>query len=89
MVLNGDMTLSGNKIANKGRIRAVDLKHKIRLSMKPGITGMWQASGRNNITDFDEVVKLDTEYIENWSIWLDIKLLFKTVKVVLVREGSK
>ena len=57
--------------------------------MKPGITGMWQASGRNNITDFDEVVKLDTEYIENWSIWLDIKLLFKTVKVVLVREGSK
>ena len=50
---------------------------------------MWQASGRNNITDFDEVVKLDTEYIENWSIWLDIKLLFKTVKVVLVREGSK
>ena len=41
------------------------------------------------ITDFDEVVKLDTEYIENWSIWLDIKLLFKTVKVVLVREGSK
>ena len=83
------MSLVGTIPPTKGEYEQYDLKHKIRLSMKPGITGMWQASGRNNITDFDEVVKLDTEYIENWSIWLDIKLLFKTVKVVLVREGSK
>lgn len=88
-VLKGDMSLVGTRPPTKGEYEQYDLKHKIRLSMKPGITGMWQASGRNNITDFDEVVKLDTEYIENWSIWLDIKLLFKTVKVVLVREGSK
>lgn len=88
-VLKGDMSLVGTRPPTKGEYAQYDLKHKIRLSMKPGITGMWQACGRNNITDFDEVVKLDTEYIENWSLWLDVKLLFKTVKVVLVREGSK
>ena len=57
--------------------------------MGPGITGLWQISGRNQITDFEKVGELDTEYIENWSLILDIKILFKTVAVVLTRKGSK
>ena len=54
-----------------------------RISIKPGLTGMWQVSGRSNIKDFDEIVELDTEYIDNWSLWLDIKIVLKTVLVVL------
>ena len=57
--------------------------------MKPGITGMWQVSGRSEITDFDEVVRLDQEYIESWSLFLDIKILFKTVGVVLMGKGAE
>ncbi len=57
--------------------------------MKPGITGMWQVSGRSEITDFDEVVRLDQEYIENWSLLLDIKILFKTVGVVFKGKGAE
>lgn len=56
--------------------------------MKPGITGMWQVSGRSDITDFEEVVRLDTEYIRNWSMGLDFRILLKTVKTVLHRDGS-
>ena len=57
--------------------------------MKPGITGMWQVSGRSEITDFDEVVRLDQEYIENWSFALDIKILLKTILVVIKGEGAE
>ena len=57
--------------------------------MKPGLTGMWQVSGRSEITDFDEVVRMDREYIENWSLLLDVKLILKTVWVVVAREGAK
>ncbi len=57
--------------------------------MKPGITGMWQVSGRSEITDFDEVVRLDQEYIENWNILLDVKILFKTVAVVVKGQGAE
>ena len=53
------------------------------------ITGLWQVSGRSEITDFEEVVRLDTEYIRNWSLWLDLKILIKTIGVVLTRKGSK
>ena len=59
------------------------------MAIKPGITGMWQVSGRSDITDFEEVVKLDKDYIENWSIGLDIKILLKTVLVVFKGSGSK
>ena len=59
---------------------------ELRLAIKPGITGMWQVSGRSDITDFEEVVRLDTEYISNWNIGLDIKILLKTVMVV-IEEG--
>lgn len=64
-------------------------RHKARLAIKPGITGMWQVSGRSDITDFEEVVRLDKEYIENWDIGLDIKILLKTVMVVAKKDGSE
>ena len=65
------------------------LEHRSRAGMKPGITGMWQVSGRSEITDFDEIVKLDQEYIENWSLLLDIKSLLKTVIVVVKGKGAE
>ena len=58
------------------------------MATKPGITGMWQVSGRSDITDFEEVVRLDAEYIENWTIGLDIKILLKTVLTVLKNDGA-
>lgn len=88
-ILKGDMSLVGTRPPTVNEFEQYDIHHKIRLSMKPGLTGMWQTSGRSEITDFEEVVRLDTEYIENWSLWLDIKLIFKTIKVVLDRKGSK
>lgn len=63
-----------------------ELHHRARIAIKPGITGMWQVSGRSDITDFEEVVRLDTEYISNWNFGLDIKILFKTVMTVLKRR---
>ena len=56
--------------------------------MRPGITGMWQAYGRNTVSDFEEIVKMDLNYIDNWSIMLDIKILFKTVQSVLTTGGQ-
>lgn len=88
-ILKGDMSLVGTRPPTKAEYEQYDFHHKIRLSMKPGLTGMWQTSGRSDITDFEEIVKLDAQYIENWSLTLDLKLLFKTVAVVLKKEGSK
>lgn len=88
-ILKGDMSLIGTRPPTLQEYKQYDLHHKIRLSIKPGLTGLWQVSGRNTITDFEKVVKLDTEYIENWSLKYDIKILLKTVKVVLLRIGSK
>lgn len=88
-ILKGDMSLIGTRPPTVNEYVQYDLHHKIRLSMKPGLTGMWQVSGRSDITDFEEVVRLDTEYIEHWSIGLDLKILFKTIKVVFEGEGSK
>lgn len=59
------------------------------MAIKPGLTGMWQVSGRSDITDFEEVVRLDMEYIQNWNIAMDIKILLKTVLVVFKGEGSR
>jgi lipopolysaccharide/colanic/teichoic acid biosynthesis glycosyltransferase len=62
--------------------------HFIRHEVMPGITGLWQVSGRSNITDFEQVVRLDSFYIENWSLWLDIQILGRTALVLLKRQGA-
>ena len=59
------------------------------MSFRPGLTGMWQVSGRSDITDFEEIVKLDVEYIDNWSFWLDIKILLKTFLEVFTQKGRQ
>lgn len=87
-VLKGDMSLVGTRPPLPSETALYEPHHWVRLAMKPGITGMWQVSGRSNITDFEEVVRLDKEYIDNWSIWLDIKILFKTILVVFKMCGS-
>ncbi len=87
-VLKGDMSLVGTRPPLPDEYAKYSAHHKARLAAKPGITGMWQTSGRSNILDFEEVVKLDTQYINNWSLGLDIKILLKTVLSVLKRDGS-
>ncbi len=88
-VLKGDMSLVGTRPPTEDEYEMYKYHHKARLAFRPGLTGMWQISGRSDITDFEEVVKYDTEYIANWSLGLDIKILFKTVAVVLSGKGSK
>ena len=73
----------------RSEYRQYESHHKRRLSMKPGITGMWQACGRSNIENFEDVVRMDVQYIDNWSLKLDIQLLFKTVGVVFTGKGAK
>lgn len=87
-ILKGDMSLVGTRPPTVDEYEQYELHHKGRLAIKPGLTGMWQVSGRSDITDFEEVVKLDNEYIMNFSISLDIKILWKTVLTVLGRKGS-
>ena len=82
------MSLVGTRPILPDELEQYELHHRARIAIKPGITGMWQVSGRSDITDFEEVVRLDKEYIENWNIGLDIKILFKTVLVVLRKDGS-
>lgn len=88
-VLKGDMSLVGTRPPTLDEFQQYESHHKRRLSMRPGITGMWQVSGRSDITDFEEVVKLDCKYIDTWSLLLDIKILFKTVDVVLRHKGAE
>ncbi len=88
-VLRGDMSLVGTRPPTLDEYKQYESHHKRRLSMKPGITGLWQVSGRSNIEDFEDVVRLDVEYIDNWTIWSDIKILFKTVWVVFAGRGAK
>ena len=76
------MSIIGTRPPLISETNLYELHHRARLAIKPGITGMWQVSGRSDITDFEEVVRLDKEYITNWNIGLDIKILFKTILVV-------
>lgn len=87
-VLSGSMSFVGTRPPTLDEVEKYQTDQWRRISIKPGITGMWQVSGRSNIKDFDEVVRLDVEYIDNWNLWLDIKLLFKTVGVVFLHEDS-
>ena len=83
------MSLVGTRPPTVDEWDKYELHHSARLAIKPGLTGMWQVSGRSDITDFEEVVRLDTEYIQNWSFGLDIKILLKTVEVVLKGSGAE
>lgn len=87
-VLKGDMSLVGTRPPTVDEYKQYATYHKRRLSAKPGITGLWQVSGRNSIENFEDVVKLDIEYIDNWSIWLDIKIILKTVGVIFKKGGK-
>ena len=87
-VLKGDMSLVGTRPPLVSEFDAYERHHRARMSVKPGITGMWQVSGRSEITDFEEVVWLDTQYINEWSMGLDLKILLQTVAAVLKRKGS-
>ena len=88
-VLIGHMSLVGPRPPLPREVAHYQSWQRRRLSMRPGITCLWQISGRNRITDFDEWMRLDLEYIDNWSLWLDFKILFQTVPAVLMRVGAK
>ena len=88
-VFVGEMSLVGTRPPTPDEVATYQNWHRKRICIKPGITGLWQVSGRNRIRDFDEVVRLDIQYIEEWSLWLDIKLLLKTFWVVMAGKGAR
>jgi exopolysaccharide biosynthesis polyprenyl glycosylphosphotransferase len=89
-VFRAEMSLVGPRPLPVDEVRRFEnLAHRRRLSMKPGLTCLWQISGRNQISDFKEWVRLDLEYIDNWSLWLDLKILLLTIPVVLRGTGAK
>ncbi|MBP3604412.1 MAG: sugar transferase [Lachnospiraceae bacterium] len=88
-VLRGDMSLVGTRPPTADEFEKYDQYYRRRISMTPGLTGLWQVSGRSEIENFDDVVKYDLEYIDNWSLTLDVKILLRTVWVVIAGRGSK
>ena len=88
-ILKGEMSLVGTRPPTVEEFEQYQIHHRARLGIKPGLTGMWQVSGRSAITDFEDVVALDTYYISEWSISLDIKILLKTIQVVITGKGSE
>ena len=88
-VVKGDLSLVGTRPPTLEEWEKYEAQHRARLAFKPGITGLWQISGRSNITEFDDVVALDLEYINNWSVWQDIWILVKTVQIVATGEGAE
>lgn len=87
-VLKGDMSLVGTRPPTVDEYEQYERHHKVRLAAKPGLTGLWQVSGRSDIVDFEEVVALDKKYIEEWNIGMDLKILCQTIKVVVTGKGS-
>lgn len=88
-ILKGDMSLVGTRPPTLDEFEQYQSYHKKRLSFRPGLTGMWQVSGRSDITDFEEIVRLDVQYIDSWSVGLDIKILLKTVLAVFAKDGAR
>lgn len=87
-VLKGDMSLVGTRPPTEDEFEQYELHHKARLGIRPGLTGMWQVSGRSDIKNFEEIVALDTQYISNWTLGMDLRILLRTVGVVLTGKGS-
>jgi lipopolysaccharide/colanic/teichoic acid biosynthesis glycosyltransferase len=87
-VLHGEMSVVGPRPPIPYEVEEYDLGHRKRLDMKPGITGLWQVSGRSRLT-FEEMVRVDLYYIENWSIWLDMKILLLTFPAILRGDGAR
>jgi exopolysaccharide biosynthesis polyprenyl glycosylphosphotransferase len=87
-VFRGDMSIVGPRPPLESELPRFDSWHRRKLSVKPGLTCLWQISGRSSITDFDEWVKLDLAYIDNWTLWLDFKILMKTIPAVLLGRGA-
>ncbi|MCC6231894.1 MAG: sugar transferase, partial [Verrucomicrobiales bacterium] len=89
-VLRGEMSLVGPRPLPVDETRRFDdFAHRRRLSVRPGLTCLWQISGRSNVRDFREWVRLDLEYIDNWSLWLDVKILLRTIPIVILGSGAK
>ena len=88
-VLKGDMSLVGTRPPTVDEVEKYRVEQKRRLSVTPGITGLWQTSGRSEVYDFDEIVKLDLKYIDTWSVGLDVKLLLKTIVVCIKGSGAE
>ena len=88
-ILIGNMSLVGTRPPTVDEFKQYSLYYRRRLSIKPGLTGLWQVSGRSNITDFQEVVKLDLQYIDNWSLTSDIRILLMTLWVVVMKKGAR
>jgi exopolysaccharide biosynthesis polyprenyl glycosylphosphotransferase len=88
-IFKGDMSLVGTRPPTLDEVNKYETHHWRRLSIKPGLTGMWQVSGRSDVLDFDDVVKMDLEYIDRWSLWLDFKIMLKTFPAVFKMDGSK
>lgn len=88
-VIKGDMSLVGTRPPTLDEYEKYGNHHKRRLSMRPGITGIWQVSGRSDITDFEEIVRMDCEYIDTWSFILDVSILLKTIKAVFEKKGAE
>ncbi|HKM35861.1 MAG TPA: sugar transferase [Lachnospiraceae bacterium] len=87
-VVQGTMSLVGTRPPTLDEVEKYQRKQWRRISIKPGITGMWQVSGRSKVRDFDEIVELDTEYIDSWTLWLDIKIILKTVIVLFKHDDA-
>jgi len=89
-VLRGEMSLVGPRPLPVDEVKRFnDFAHRRRLSVKPGLTCIWQVQGRNKISDFDDWVRMDLEYIDNWSLWLDISILLRTIPAVMLGTGAK
>ena len=82
------MSLVGTRPPTLDEYKQYESHHKRRLSMKPGITGLWQVKGRSSVVDFEEVVRLDREYIREWSVWMDLRILLQTLPAVLRGRGA-
>lgn len=87
-VLLGNMSLVGTRPPTIDEVEQYERNHWRRISIKPGITGLWQVSGRSEITDFNEIVELDTEYIDKWGVMMDVKIMLQTVFQVVMHRGA-